>query len=129
MPNVAAKTFRDLKVWQKAHALVLEVYEVSATFPRAETYGLTSQLRRAAVSVPSNIAEGFRRRGRADKARFFNLAEASLDEASYLLLLARELRYGDDRLLQPQVDEVCRMLSAYARSVSAPKATLLPPDT
>ena len=71
-----AKTFEDLIVWQKAHSLVLDVYRMTRQFPREETYGLTSQLRRAAVSVPANIAEGFKKRGRADKARLMNVAEA-----------------------------------------------------
>ena len=81
MDRQPARSFEELVVWQKAHAFVLRVYELSGTFPREETYGLRAQLRRAAVSVPANIAEGFRRRGHADKARFMNLAEASLDEA------------------------------------------------
>ena len=69
-----AKSFRDLVVWQKAHHLVLAVYAFTAAFPKHEVYGLSAQLRRAAVSIPANIAEGFRRRGRADKARFMNMA-------------------------------------------------------
>src|SRR5256884_7330516 len=78
-PRVAARTFQDLVVWRKAHELVLAVYSFTAAFPKQETYGLTLQMRRAAVSVPANIAEGFRRRGKADKARYMNMAEASLE--------------------------------------------------
>ena len=70
-----ARTFQDLLVWQKAHAFVLAAYKLTATFPKSETYGLASQMRRAAVSIPANIAEGFRRRSKADKARFLNMAE------------------------------------------------------
>jgi len=70
-----ARTFQDLLVWQKAHQFVLEVYALTAAFPKQETYGLSLQIRRAAVSIPANIAEGFRRRGKADKARFMNMAE------------------------------------------------------
>src|SRR5437588_2414245 len=70
-----ARTFQDLLVWQKAHRFVLEVYALTAAFPKQETYGLSLQIRRAAVSIPANIAEGFRRRGKADKARFMNMAE------------------------------------------------------
>ena len=66
-----AKSFQDLLVWQKAHQFVLAVYELTRIFPKSESYGLTSQFRRAAVSVPANIAEGFKKRGRAEKARFF----------------------------------------------------------
>jgi four helix bundle protein len=73
----AARTFHDLVVWRKAHEFVLAAYSFTANFPKSETYGLASQMRRSAVSIPANIAEGFRRRGRADKARFMNIAEGS----------------------------------------------------
>ena len=81
--SAAARSFRDLLVWRTAHEFVLAVYAFTATFPRNETYGLAAQMRRAAVSIPANSAEGFRRRGRADKARFMNLAEGSLEECRY----------------------------------------------
>ena len=86
-----ARTFEELIVWQKAHAFVLSVYRLTCGFPREEKFGLTSQLRRAAVSVPGNIAEGFKRRGRTDKARLMNVAEGSLEEARYYLRLAGDL--------------------------------------
>jgi four helix bundle protein len=70
---------------------VLAVYALTATFPRQETYGLVAQLRRAAISIPANIAEGFRRRGRADKARFMNIGEGSIEECGYYLILAQDL--------------------------------------
>jgi four helix bundle protein len=82
----AARNFQDLVLWQKAHRFVLEVYQYSAAFPRAETYGLTSQFRRAAVSIPANIAEGFRRRGKPDKARFLNTSQPSIEECRYYLI-------------------------------------------
>jgi len=85
-----AKTFEDLVVWQKAHQFVLAVYRLSRTFPRAETYGLSSQFRRAAVSIAANIAEGFRKRGKADKLRFLNIAQGSLDEAYSRAILNSE---------------------------------------
>src|SRR5437867_2359043 len=94
-PRAAARSFGDLLVWRKAHEFVLGVYAFTANFPRQETYGLTAQMRRAAVSIPANIAEGFRRRGRLDKARFMNLAEGSLEECRYYLILAKDLGYGD----------------------------------
>ncbi|HEX6983808.1 MAG TPA: four helix bundle protein [Planctomycetaceae bacterium] len=101
-------------VWRKAHALVLAVYRVSKSFPREETYGLTSQLRRAAVSIPANIAEGFRKRGRQDKGRFLNIAQGSLEESRYYLILARDL--GDvTEDLAPDFEEVSRLLNAYVR--------------
>jgi hypothetical protein len=76
-PRVAARTFRDLLVWRKAHQFVLGVYSFTAAFPKQETYALSLQMRRAAVSIPANIAEGFRRRGKADKARYMNIREIS----------------------------------------------------
>jgi four helix bundle protein len=94
-PRVAARTFRDLLVWRKAHQFVLGVYSFTAAFPKPETYGLSLQMRRAAVSIPANIAEGFRRRGKADKARYMNIAEGSLEECRYYLILANDLGYGN----------------------------------
>ena len=117
-----ARTFEDLIVWQKAHAFVIGVYRLTASFPREETYGFTSQLRRAAVSVPANIAEGFRRRGRPDKARLMNVAEGSLDEARYYLRLARDLAYTSDTTLSQNADEVSRLLGSYARTLLAPNS-------
>ena len=86
-----ARTFRDLLAWQRAHQFVLEVYTLTGAFPKQETYGLSQQMRRAAVSIPANIAEGFRRRGKADKARFMNMAEGSLEECRYYLILVKDL--------------------------------------
>jgi len=108
----AARTFQDLVVWQKAHEFVLGVYALTTTFPRAETYGLVSQMRRAAVSIPANIAEGFRRRGKADKARFLNIAQASLEESHYYLILARDLRYGETADLAGSRDEISHLLGS-----------------
>jgi len=114
-----ARTFRDLAVWRKAHEFVLAVYGFTAGFPRQETYGLALQMRRAAVSVPANIAEGFRRRGKADKARFMNVAEGSVEECRYFLILASDLGYGDTSSLSALLDEVSRMLNAYASAILA----------
>ena len=91
MPRPAARTFSDFLVWRKAHEFVLAVYKFTADFPKPETYGLAVQMRRAAVSIPANIAEGFRRRGQADKARFMNIAEGSLEECRYYLILAKDI--------------------------------------
>ena len=132
MPYSPAKSFVDLIVWQKAHAFVLRVYAFSATFPKSEVFGLSQQLRRCAVSVPANIVEGFRRRGRRDKAKFFNIAEASLEEARYHLMLARDLNYGHDPTLEPAIDEISRMLSAYIRTLRTrppARSSLLPPNS
>ncbi|HXP83396.1 MAG TPA: four helix bundle protein [Bryobacteraceae bacterium] len=115
--RAAAKSFRDLLVWQKAHQFVLTVYSYSAGFPRVETYGLTSQLRRAAVSIPANISEGFRRRGKPDKARFLNIAQGSLEECRYYLILSQDLNYGSTEELMNQIEQVSRMLQMYVRTV------------
>ena len=116
-PRPAAQSFRDLLVWRKAHEFVLGVYTLTSGFPRQETYGLSHQMRRAAVSIPANIAEGFRRRGKADKARFMNVAEGSLEECRYYLILAQDLGYGDTAQLSTLIEEVSKMLSAYAAAI------------
>jgi four helix bundle protein len=112
-----AKRFQDLVVWQKSHELVLRVYQLTKGFPKEEIYGLTSQMRRSAVSVPANIAEGFKRRGRSDKARIFNIAQASLEELRYYFLLAGDLGYARPNIEQDSVDEIARLLGGYTRSV------------
>jgi four helix bundle protein len=115
----AARTFRDLVVWRNAHEFVLAVYPFAAGFPKQEMCGLALQLRRSAVSIPANIAEGFRRRGKADKARFMNLAEGSIEESRYYLILAKDLGYGDTARLMILLEEVSRLLDAYARAILA----------
>ena len=98
---------------------MLAVYTFTAGFPKQETYALTLQMRRAAVSIPANIAEGFRRRGKADKARFMNVAEGSIEECRYFLILASDLAYGDTSTLSALLDEVSRMLNAYTSAILA----------
>lgn len=118
MPDAPpARTFQDLLVWQKAHQFVLAAYALTAAFPKQETYGLSLQFRRAAVSIPANIAEGFRRRGKADKARFMNMAEGSLEECRYYLILAKDLGYGETETLATSLEEVSRLLNAYAAAI------------
>jgi four helix bundle protein len=114
---VASKTFKDLIVWQKAHQWVLEICFTNS-FPSGEQFGLTSQLRRAAISVPANIAEGFKRKGNPDKARFYNIAQGSVEECRYYLILARDLSYGDTITLEKNLEEISRLLEAYARGVA-----------
>lgn len=87
------KSFQDIIAWKKAHELVLFIYKITDNFPRSEEFGLKSQIRRAAVSIPSNIAEGFKRKSKADSVHFYNMAEASLEEAKYQLILSRDLKY------------------------------------
>jgi len=104
-------------VWQKAHALVLAIYQLTAGFPKQETYGLSLQMRRAAVSVPANIAEGFRRHSRPEKARFLNMAESSLEETRYFLILTRDLGYAETTQLVTSIEEVSRLLNAYTTAI------------
>ena len=117
MARPPAEKFQDLLVWQRAHSLVLGVYRLTASYPKHELYGLTSQMRRAAVSVPANIAEGFKKRGRADKARVLNIAEASLEELRYYFILSRDLNYMPQVPEAEQAEEVARMLGAYSRQI------------
>ena len=116
--RVPAKSFTDLLVWQKSHRLVLDVYQFSEGFPKSEIYGLTSQLRRSMVSVPANIAEGFKKRGIPDKMRFLNIAQGSLEESKYYFILANDLGYGDSNKLLSSADEVGKMIQGYLNSLN-----------
>ena len=120
MQRLPARNFQDLIVWQKAHQFVLSVYRITKAFPREEIYGLTSQFRRAAVSVPANIAEGFKKKGRPDKARFMNMAQGSLEECRYYLILTKDLEYGETPRLFDQLDEVSRLLASYTAAITTP---------
>ncbi len=113
----AAKSFQDLMGWQKAHRFALAVYDLTRSFPREETHGLTSQFRRAAVSIPANVAEGFRKRGPADKLRFLNIAQGSAEECQYYLILSKDLGYGDRPEWTDLLDDVGRLLVAYAKGI------------
>ncbi len=120
MKREPAKTFHDLIVWQKAHQFVLSVYKTTKHFPKEEMYGLTSQLRRAAISIPANIAEGFKKRGKPDKCRFMNIAQGSLEECRYYLILSRDLGYTETNSLMSQIEETSKLLNAYSTSILAP---------
>jgi four helix bundle protein len=109
--------FTDLNVWKKAHQLVLELYPFTAGFPPDERFGLTMQLRRAAIAIPSNIAAGFKRERGPDKLRNFNTALASLEECRYFLILAKDLQLGTRPDLETLAEEVSKMLSSYKRSI------------
>jgi len=117
---MAIERFEQLDVWKAAHKLVLEVYKVTQKFPSEERYGLVSQMRRAAVSVPANIAEGFKRRGRPDKAHFYNIGQASLEEIRYYLILWRDWGYPLPQMeMAEQADQVSKMLYGLVRSLAA----------
>ena len=114
--------FTEIKAWQRGHELTLAVYRATAGFPVVERYGLISQLRRAALSVPTNIAEGSKRTGRVDYARFLNIAEASLAETEYLIMVGRDLGYMTQLMAKPllvQVADLARMLHSLRLKVEA----------
>jgi len=116
------KDFRQLKVWDRAHQLTLAIYQVTATFPPDETYGLTSQMRRAASSIPSNIAEGCGREGDAELSRFCLMARGSASELEYQILLARDLNIIESRQyeqLTQQAVEIKRMLTVFVQKLNA----------
>ncbi|MCP4142674.1 MAG: four helix bundle protein [Chloroflexi bacterium] len=114
------KDFRTLKVWQKAHQFALAVYKATTLFPREELYGLTSQIRRSSMSIPTNIAEGAGRFTDKDFARFLQISMGSASEAEYQLLLAYDLGFLEDevyRKLHSQVEEIKRMLASFLKTL------------
>ena len=113
----ASKSFTDLVVWQKAHQFVVKTYVVTQRFPKEERYGLSSQFRRAAVSIAANIAEGFARRGLRDKCRFLNISQSSLQECRYFLILSRDLNYQLDPSMNDLADAVAKLLSSYISAI------------
>lgn len=113
----SAQSFEDLIVWQKAHQFVLDVYKLTADFPKQEQYGLVSQMRRAAVSIPANIAEGFRKSTKPDKARFYNIAQGSLEETRYYLILSKDLGYASENSLYGQASEIGKILASYRKKL------------
>jgi four helix bundle protein len=115
---IPAQRFEQVIAWQKCHALALHIYDATKSFPREELFGLTSQMRRAAVSAAANIAEGFKRSGRPDKVRMLNISQGSLEELRYYLILARDLKYLPNyELLNAELDEASRLLAGYAAGI------------
>lgn len=116
------KNFRDLKVWRKAHDLTLGIYGTTARFPREEMYGLTSQMRRAAASIPANIAEGCGRGSDADFGRLLQIAMGSASELEYHLLLALDLTFVDAAIyskMDADVAEIKKMLASLVKKLKA----------
>lgn len=114
-------SFTDIKAWQFSHEFVLMVYKITKTFPEDEKYGLTSQFRRAAVSIPANIAEGYKKLSKADKLRFFNIAQGSLEECRYYIILSEGLKYinqEEEKGLLEQINKASWYLNAYCNGVS-----------
>jgi len=116
------KDFRNLKVWEKAHQLTLKIYKVTEEFPREELYGLTSQIRRACISIPTNIAEGCVRSSDADFSRFLYIAVGSTSELEYLILLSMDLKIIKSELhleLNNEINEIKKMLISMIQKLKA----------
>lgn len=112
------KSFTELLVWQKAHKLTLEVYRLTKDFPKEEIYGITSQIRRASISISANIAEGYKRATRKDKARFLNISEGSLEEVRYFSILAKDLGIlMENKILIKSIDEIAKLIYSYKRAI------------
>ena len=112
--------FEDLDVWKNAHQFVLTVYKLTNQFPKEELFGLTSQFRRAAISIPANIAEGYKKRGIKDKLRFYNISEGSGEECRCYLILSKDLGYislGDFEKYNSLLTSVSKQLSAYSNAI------------
>jgi len=118
-----AKIFTDLIVWQKAHKFVIEIYNYTGTFPKNEMYGLIQQMRRSAVSIPANIAEGFKKRTNIEKKRFYNIAQGSIEETRYYLILSKDLGYGENNSMLNLLEEISKLLEGYSKNI------LLTPDS
>lgn len=113
-----AEKFEDLNVWDKAHQLVLNTYRITKGFPAEEKFGLASQMRRASISVPANIAEGFKKRTLKDKINFYNISQGSLQELRYYIILSKDLEYiADIKDLLNIIEEIERMLSGLIKSI------------
>lgn len=119
-----SKCFKDLLVWQYAHQFVLMVYEMTSAYPEFEKFGLRSQFTRAAVSIPANIAEGYKKLGKADKLRFMNTAQGSLEECRYYIILSKDLHYlgnEDIERLRLSLEKVSWYLNSYAQGIAKNK--------
>jgi four helix bundle protein len=112
-----AISFQDVGIWQKAHQWILDIYELTLNFPKCEQFGLTSQLRRSAVSIVANFAEGFRKQSKLEKLRFYNIAQGSIAESRYYLILSKDLGYADTAGLHDNLVEIDVMLDAYMKKI------------
>src|SRR5260370_1337257 len=116
---MASRSFQDVELWKKSHSWVLAVYRFTNSFPKHELFGLCSQLGRGVVSITANFAEGFKKRGRADKVRFYNIAQSSLEECRYYRILSHDLGYGETSILLRDLEIISRMLESYMRAVAS----------
>ncbi len=111
-----SKSFMDLIVWQKAHNIVLEIYKLTRNLPKEELFCITSQVRRSTISIAANIAEGFKKKTISEKIRYYNIAEGSLEETRYYLILIKDLGYADTTNLSHLLEEVSKLLNSYKKS-------------
>lgn len=112
-------SFQQLLVWQKAHQFVLLVYKTTELYPQKEIFGLTSQFRRAAISIAANIAEGYKKKDYKNKIHFFNIAQGSLEECKYYIILSKDLNYPSDSELEILSEEISKLLAGYIKSINA----------
>ncbi len=115
------KSFKELIVWQRSHKLVLEIYKATKAFPKEEDYALTSQIRRAGVSIPANIAEGYKKKTKGSKLNYLNISEGSLEEVKYYFILSKDLDYISQReyeVLFNLSEEVGRLIAGYSSAIS-----------
>jgi len=112
-------SFQQLLVWQKAHQFVLLVYKITELHPQKEMFGLTSQFRRAAISIAANIAEGYKKKDYKNKIHFFNIAQGSLEEYKYYIILSKDLNYPSDSELEILSEEISKLLAGYIKSINA----------
>ena len=117
MEKKSTKSFTDLIVWQKAHKFVLNVYKLTKEFPKEEVYGLTSQFRRAAISIAANIAESYKKWSEKEKARFLNIAHSSLEECRYYLILSNDLEYCKVKSENDLLEEISKLLFSYTKAI------------
>jgi four helix bundle protein len=118
------KSFEELSVWKKSHEFVLETYKITEHFPKTEVFGLTSQFRRASVSISANIAEGYKKKGKNDKLRFYNISQGSLEECKYYLILSKDLNYISKEQWSAMADrltDVSKLLNMYCRAIANSK--------
>ncbi|WP_297261522.1 four helix bundle protein [Prevotella sp.] len=114
------QTFQNILAWQKAYDFVLDVYKYTKSFPESEKYGLISQFQRAAVSIIANIAEGYKKMGKADKLRFMNISQGSLEECRCYVILSRDLGYIDNEvynILYSKIEEASKLLNGYCKAM------------
>lgn len=114
------QTFQNILAWQKAYDFVLDVYKYTKSFPESEKYGLISQFQRAAVSIIANIAEGYKKIGKADKLRFMNISQGSLEECRCYVILSRDLGYMDNdvyNILYSKIEEASKLLNGYCKAM------------